>query len=326
MPKVFLSYVNEDRIAADRLLADLEARGIEVWQDRVALRPGQRWKAEISRHIREGDFFVACFSEAYASKEKSYMNEELTLAIEQLRLRPFGRAWFLPVRLDSCEIPEWPIGAGDTLHSLQWVDLHDGWDEGLNRLVNTILPAVEPFVHRHYCYRYRVVNRHRMEVRVEANLRVTKDVVSVGGAGWTERPNDLAISIVVLRAGEKIDTKVTIAGLERVKGVYWWTTHYEPALLKGDDVTVAYTFWVETEPSDAQIDSFHALRPIQGLDWEIAVEPPLLIEEWRATCDYVPGFGDGHVLREERGATRACRHSFGKLAKGAIYYMNWRYA
>ena len=92
MPRVFISYVREDAHVVHRLAADLRASGIDVWIDKEQIGPGQHWKDEIRRGIASGDFFIACFSEAYAAKNSSFMNEELTQAIEQLRQRPTDRA------------------------------------------------------------------------------------------------------------------------------------------------------------------------------------------------------------------------------------------
>jgi hypothetical protein len=78
---------------------------------------------------------MACFSSAYTSKDTSYMNEELTLAIEVLRLKSFGREWFIPVLLSECEVPARSIGGGETLMDFQWVDLYTDFAQGLRRLV-----------------------------------------------------------------------------------------------------------------------------------------------------------------------------------------------
>ncbi|MGK7872980.1 MAG: toll/interleukin-1 receptor domain-containing protein [Xenococcaceae cyanobacterium] len=90
--------------------------------------------------IEHGDFFVACFSKEYAHKSKSYMNEELILAIEELRQYPTNRAWFIPVKLSDCEIPDRDIGAGETLRDIQWVDLIEDWERGVHNILKVISP------------------------------------------------------------------------------------------------------------------------------------------------------------------------------------------
>ncbi len=138
----FISYVREDTEAADRLQQALQAAGILVWRDTADLWPGQDWRTRIRRAIIDDALvFIACFSRKSVSKETSYQNEELTLAVEQLRLRPPGDSWLLPVRLDDCEIPDREIGGGRTLASIQYLDLFgDRQAEVLMaRLVGTVM-------------------------------------------------------------------------------------------------------------------------------------------------------------------------------------------
>lgn len=137
-PHVFISYVRDDAHAVQALAACLTERGIEVWVDRDRLDPGQRWQARIREAIVGGGFFIACFSANYEARERAYMNEELTIAIEELRKRPTDRAWFLPVLLSPCAIPDRGIGAGETLRDIQYVDLGANWDGGLERLLGVI--------------------------------------------------------------------------------------------------------------------------------------------------------------------------------------------
>jgi HEAT repeat protein len=68
------------------------------------------------------------------------MNEEVTLAIEELRQRPTDQAWFIPVLLDGVDIPNRTIGAGETLRSLQWVRLHEDWNDGIARILSAVRP------------------------------------------------------------------------------------------------------------------------------------------------------------------------------------------
>jgi hypothetical protein len=137
---VFVSYVREDSDAVDELCSVLEAAQIPYWRDRSALGPGDAWKAKIRQAIREGSLvFLACFSNNSRAKDKSYMNEELTLAIEEFRKMPPGRTWLIPLRLDDGDLPEWDLGAGRTLDDLNYSNLFGkGYAAEAAKLVTTI--------------------------------------------------------------------------------------------------------------------------------------------------------------------------------------------
>jgi hypothetical protein len=140
----FLSYVREDSAAVDRLERVLRAAGISVWRN-TDLNPGDDWRSRIREAITQDALaFIACFSASSASREVSYQREELTLAIEQIRLRRPGIAWLLPVRLDDCVIPDLHIGCGRTLASIQHADLFGAErEEGLARLIATVLHILD---------------------------------------------------------------------------------------------------------------------------------------------------------------------------------------
>src|SRR4051812_48198716 len=101
MSHVFISYVRQDSEVVEHLCNDLGHRGVSFWIDRRDIRPGTRWKLAIRKAIREGDFFLACFSRAYIERSSTYMNEELTLAIETLRQKASDQAWLIPVLLED---------------------------------------------------------------------------------------------------------------------------------------------------------------------------------------------------------------------------------
>jgi hypothetical protein len=138
---VFISYIREASDLVDRLTADLRQRGVQPWLDRDHIPPGQRWRDVIRDAIRGGNLFLACFSSDYATRDSTYMNEELTVAIEELRQRPANRSWFIPVSLDGSHIPSRAIGAGETIHDLQCVNLAEGWAAGVERIVNVAAAA-----------------------------------------------------------------------------------------------------------------------------------------------------------------------------------------
>jgi hypothetical protein len=120
----FISYVKEDSAEVDRLCRILERSRIPYWRDRKDLAPGDQWKAKIRDAIRSDSLiFLACFSENSRSRDKSYMNEELSLAVDEFRLRPPGATWLVPVRFDDGEVPPWELGAGRMLSDLNFSDL-----------------------------------------------------------------------------------------------------------------------------------------------------------------------------------------------------------
>ena len=66
------------------------------------------------------------------------MNEELAIAIEELRQHPHDRIWFIPVKLNDCEIPDRDVGGGETLRDLHYVNLYEDWDDGIERIRRVI--------------------------------------------------------------------------------------------------------------------------------------------------------------------------------------------
>ena len=141
MTHVFISYIHEDSDKVQKLCNDLTSKGVSVWLDRDSIQPRRRWKNVIRDAIENGSFFIACFSEAYHNRTKTYMNEELMIAIEELRQYASERAWFIPVLLSKCEMPDINIGAGSVLSDIQAISLFENWDEGIQRMVEVIQPT-----------------------------------------------------------------------------------------------------------------------------------------------------------------------------------------
>ena len=147
MNKVFISYVSENIEIVKRLCQELKSHDIQVWLDRNDIDPGSFWEQTIRKAIHQGAFFIACFSEEYNNRNKTYMNEELTIAIEELRQRSADQIWFIPIKLNSCEIPDLVIGGGKTLRALQHVNLYEDWNGSIQRIVKVVQPGVsEPVI------------------------------------------------------------------------------------------------------------------------------------------------------------------------------------
>ena len=135
---MFVSYVQENRELVARLVQELRSRNVNVWFDRDALPPGVFWRDEIRKAVSGHEYFLACFSQEYATRERTYMNEELELAIEEIRLR--GTApWFIPL-LFSGEVPDRSIGGGRTLRDIQFVDFRSNrWLEAVEQIAGAVL-------------------------------------------------------------------------------------------------------------------------------------------------------------------------------------------
>lgn len=151
MSHVFLSYVREDSRIVGYIAEVLRKNDITVWVDRDNLNPGERWRDAIRTAIQGGQFYLPIFTKAWANRQRSEANEELLIAIDELRKRPRDRAWFIPLRIDECDVPNYPIGAAETLGDIQRLDFSDlGWTEALGRLLralgveNPVLEMGEP--------------------------------------------------------------------------------------------------------------------------------------------------------------------------------------
>jgi len=83
---------------------------------------------------------MACFSKQYVNRRTTVMNTELGIAINELGKRRRDQTWFIPIRLDDCEVPDWSIGPGETLRDLQYVDLFRNWPDGMRRILTVLTP------------------------------------------------------------------------------------------------------------------------------------------------------------------------------------------
>jgi hypothetical protein len=137
---VFISYIREDADQVDRLQHALEAAGLRVWRDTANLWPGQDWRKKIRDAITNDSLvFLACFSHQSLARKKSYQRQELILAMAEMQLRSPDKPWLIPVRFDECEIPDYDIGGGRTIASIQRADLFgDRFGDGAARLIESI--------------------------------------------------------------------------------------------------------------------------------------------------------------------------------------------
>lgn len=96
-PRVFVSYSHHDAHEVDRLVSDLQRRGIAVWLDRAGLVGGADWTTEIVSAIRDADAFIVVLSRWSINSDD--VANEVHLAGE-------GKVPVLPVLIDAVHIPE----------------------------------------------------------------------------------------------------------------------------------------------------------------------------------------------------------------------------
>ena len=206
---MFLSYVHENLPVINRLVVDLRSRGADVWFDRDALPPGVIWRDEIRQAISRHEFFIACFSEEQNLRPRTYMNEELELAIQEIRLRG-NSPWFIPIRL-SGEIPDIRVGATRSLRDIQYVDLNDfnwmGAVDAIARAIglplhNAILPLPEPLATITYTPPDNVElrlrhqpTRHLSWWTTTAAAALTVAIFAIGGNKFWNRPSEPRVNV-----------------------------------------------------------------------------------------------------------------------------------
>ena len=121
--KVFLCHAHSDAVAVHDLYRRLVRDGVDVWLDKESLLPGQDWKLEIRKAVRNANVVVVCLSKQF--NQAGFRQVEVRLAIETAMEQPEGEIFIIPVRLEECDTP-------DSLSKWQWVDLFEG--SGYRRL------------------------------------------------------------------------------------------------------------------------------------------------------------------------------------------------
>jgi hypothetical protein len=141
--KIFLAHASEDKSRVQLLHKQLISKSFQPWLDEIDLLPGQQWRLEIPKVIRESDIFLACLSKASVQKQ-GYIQREFRLALDTYAERPPGKTFLIPVKLDACEIPRLQMPElGVDLADFQWLELQR--DDGFDRLVKAIKSVIDVY-------------------------------------------------------------------------------------------------------------------------------------------------------------------------------------
>jgi hypothetical protein len=140
MSHVFISYVRENKADVERLAIALREHGISVWIDRNNIAAGVRWQKAIVDGIKNGAYFIACFSRELAARGETYMLEELNVALDRLRSMPSDRIWLIPLMLNETEIPSIPISRREDINDIQHIRMFEDWEAGITDILKIVDP------------------------------------------------------------------------------------------------------------------------------------------------------------------------------------------
>jgi hypothetical protein len=113
--RVFLCHASEDEPTVRHLYERLWADGFAPWMAEENLHPGQEWRVQIARAVRQSEAVLVCLSPHSVGKA-GYLNKEITIALDVADEQPEDTIFLIPVRLEECYVP-------DRLSRWQWVNL-----------------------------------------------------------------------------------------------------------------------------------------------------------------------------------------------------------
>ncbi len=105
------------------LYHQLKAAGYWPWLDQEDLLPGQNWRREIERVIRDPHSIIVVCLSTNSTTKRGVIQQEIKWALDILAQMPEDTIYLIPARLEACPAPE-------RLADLHWVNLlePDGFD------------------------------------------------------------------------------------------------------------------------------------------------------------------------------------------------------
>lgn len=136
----FISYSSKNQDFAERLHADLQAKGVRCWFAPEDLKIGDRLRYAIDEAIRVHDKLLLILSET--SVESQWVEQEVERALQKERQAP-GRTVLFPIRVDEAVMEaeaSWANYLRNTRHIgnfSQWKE-HDAYQRAFQRLLRDL--------------------------------------------------------------------------------------------------------------------------------------------------------------------------------------------
>jgi hypothetical protein len=140
----FISYSNKDQDFAERLYADLQAKGVRCWLDKEDLKIGEKFRPRIDEAIRQHDKLLLVLSQY--SVRSSWVETEVETALE--KERRYKKLVLFPIRLDEAIIRTRQARAAAIRRQrhigdfMCWKD-HDAYKKAFTRLLRDLKAEVQ---------------------------------------------------------------------------------------------------------------------------------------------------------------------------------------
>lgn len=123
--KFFVSYSRQDEVEVTAFTRKLRSDGYKVWFDQDDILPGQDWRSEARKAIKDAPAVIICVSLSWVER-RGFVHSELKFALEVAQEMPNGEVYIIPVKLDpAAKVP-------DILEKYSWVELAS--DDGYSKL------------------------------------------------------------------------------------------------------------------------------------------------------------------------------------------------
>ena len=198
--KIFISYSNADTSFVDRLSQELEKRGVLVWRDVKDIKVGDSIIERVEEGIKQCNYFCIVLSSSSVSRPW-VLKEYRTVLNLQLSEDRKG-IQILPIKLDSCEIPE-------LLRDIKYADFSRNFTEGLDSLNRAL--GVDSLVERALKY-------FKKEEEQEIDLLPNPKIIAAGVGGTGNRIiNRLSSLFGNLKEMETLAINTDIRALDLVR-------------------------------------------------------------------------------------------------------------
>jgi TPR repeat protein len=128
-PILFISHVTEDRVAALKVVNELEQRGVPCWIAPRNIEPGKPFDDEIANALDNCRAMLLIFSDQ--CNESEYIRREVTVAGENQKL-------VIPFRIEDAQPRR---GLRVRLSDLHWLDGFAAHDQAIDELVRRFRPS-----------------------------------------------------------------------------------------------------------------------------------------------------------------------------------------